>query len=443
MRHRSVLFLVLAVAGSLADRPASAQPNFRRSKDIVLFGGYSDPFFGSRRPWETIPVATSNGDGTWSVTNTRSPQFERWASDCPCCTTYHTGDFNGDGGTDLMLFNRRCGGERQHWTTAPIAFSNGDGSFRIESKPLVEFINWRKSPGVILLQGRFDHDAKDDLALIRTTRESRWNTLPVALSVGDGSFRIVNGGMPDEFMHATLFSTPVIGDFDGNNVDDIAVWQGDRFSNSDELMIAFANGDGTFRTTTRAMDPAFGKRNSLRTPIAADVNDDGLTDMAWVDRNRRQDVLTALSSGDGSFRVVRTSNAGCELGFPGSAPPYFSKTWSTAGRWNGDRFQDFLWRGGEGYVLAISGGDGTFRCQSVLGGDFYHIARDGVDVYGDFNADGLMDLALTGGENWKTIPVAFSNGDTTFRITNQFVPDFPEWAEHSNNCLRMGGIFTF
>ncbi|MEU8663815.1 hypothetical protein, partial [Actinoplanes philippinensis] len=53
-------------------------------------------------------------------------------------------------------------------------------------------------------------------------------------------------------------------------------------------------------------------------------------------------------------------------------------------------------------------------------------------VTGDYNRDGRTDVALTPGPNtpwWYTQPVAFSNGDGTFRITNTALNDFAGWAQ--------------
>jgi hypothetical protein len=59
-------------------------------------------------------------------------------------------------------------------------------------------------------------------------------------------------------------------------------------------------------------------------------------------------------------------------------------------------------------------------------------------LLGDFNWDGMTDIALVGGSGWKTLPVAFSNGDGGFRVTNEVVPDFPSWAQNSGSKIRSG-----
>jgi hypothetical protein len=48
-------------------------------------------------------------------------------------------------------------------------------------------------------------------------------------------------------------------------------------------------------------------------------------------------------------------------------------------------------------------------------------------LVGDFNGDGRTDIALIGGTGWQSIPVAFSNGDGTFTVTNYNAGDFASW----------------
>jgi hypothetical protein len=47
---------------------------------------------------------------------------------------------------------------------------------------------------------------------------------------------------------------------------------------------------------------------------------------------------------------------------------------------------------------------------------------------GDFNGDGQTDIALTGPSGWNTLPVAFSNGNGSFNVTNTFIGEFASWA---------------
>ena len=63
-------------------------------------------------------------------------------------------------------------------------------------------------------------------------------------------------------------------------------------------------------------------------------------------------------------------------------------------------------------------------------------------VTGNFNADGLTDLAAFGVGGWGSIRLAFSNGDGTFRETNLAVPDFPAWAA-TPGVKVLPGTFQF
>ena len=54
-------------------------------------------------------------------------------------------------------------------------------------------------------------------------------------------------------------------------------------------------------------------------------------------------------------------------------------------------------------------------------------------VAGDFNGNGLTDLALVRQTpGWGSIPIAFANGDGTWNITNGPVDDFiTAWAQRA------------
>src|SRR5690606_19379026 len=41
-----------------------------------------------------------------------------------------------------------------------------------------------------------------------------------------------------------------------------------------------------------------------------------------------------------------------------------------------------------------------------------------ISARGDFNGDGMSDIALVGGQGWGSVPIATSNGDGSFGIEN-------------------------
>jgi hypothetical protein len=98
--------------------------------------------------WSTIPIAFANGDGTWSITNGDAPEFITHWAHTPGVQLV-SGDFNGNGRTDIALVRQEPG-----WSTIPIAFANGDGTWSITNGDAPEFItHWAHTPGVQLVSG--------------------------------------------------------------------------------------------------------------------------------------------------------------------------------------------------------------------------------------------------------------------------------------------------
>jgi hypothetical protein len=266
--------------------------------------------------WSTIPVASSNGDGTFTVTNHLGVgEFPQWAS---YGSTKLEGDFDGDGRTDIALTGP------PEWWTIPVAFSNGGGTFKVTNRDAGEFSYWASAPGVARLAGDFNRDGRTDIAL---TGPGEWSTIPVAFSNGNGTFTVTNYEGVGEFPGwASYCPTKVVGDFNGDGRADIALTGAEGWST---IPVAFSNGDGTFTVTNHV--------------------------------------------GVGEF--------------PG---------WASA--------------------------PGVTK------------------LAGDFNRDGRTDIALTGAEGFVTIPVAFSNGDGTFSVTNALVSQFPAWSANPQ-ATKLTGNF--
>jgi hypothetical protein len=100
--------------------------------------------------WSTIPVAFSQGDGSWQITNGAAPNFiPSWAP-TPGVRIV-TGDFNGNDLTDIALVRQTPG-----WSTIPVAFSQGDGTWQITNGAAPNFIpSWAPTPGVRIVTGDY------------------------------------------------------------------------------------------------------------------------------------------------------------------------------------------------------------------------------------------------------------------------------------------------
>ena len=338
------------------------------------------------------------------------------------------GDFNADGRADLALTHATV------WPAVPVAFSNGDGTVNLTDKPAVRFAQLASVPGVKAVTGDFNHDGRTDIAL---TGISGWSTLPVAFSNGDGSFRITNTPAQNFATLAQASGAKAIsGDFDHDGQTDIALTASTGWS---IVPVAFSKGDGTF-TITNAPVGAFGGWASAGpgvTVIGGDFNHDGRTDLALTPGPGMpwSTQPVAFSNGDGTFNVTNTSSAT----FAGLAQVPGAR--AIAGDFNHDGRTDIALTGANGWTtlpVAFSNGDGTFTVTNTAAGGFagWASASFAVGVISaDFNGDGRTDLALTPGANmgWSTQPIAFSHGDGTFTISNAPAQTLAAWVQGAAN----------
>ena len=139
--------------------------------------------------WGSIPIASLNSDGSCDITNGAASTFiPDWAHQPGVRVV--PGDFNGNGLTDIALVRQTPG-----WHTIPIAFANGDGTWTITNGPAPQFIaDWAHQPGVQLITGDFNGNGRTDIALVRQT--PGWHTIPIAFANGDGTWTVTNGAAP-------------------------------------------------------------------------------------------------------------------------------------------------------------------------------------------------------------------------------------------------------
>ena len=377
--------------------------------------------------WASIPVAFSNGDGTWTVTNQPAPDFAAYAAS-PGVTVV-TGDFSGNGRTDIALTGV------SDWASIPVAFSSGDGTWTVTNQPAPEFAAWAASPGVKVVTGEFGN-GRTGIAL---TGVSDWHMIAVASSNGDGTWNLTN---PNASEFAAWAASPgvtvVTGDFSGNGRTDIALT---GVSGWASIPVAFSNGDGTWTVTNQpAPDFAAYAASPGVTVVTGDFSGNGRTDIALTGVSGWASIPVAFSNGDGTWTV--TNQPAPDFAAYAASPGVTVVT----GDFSGNGRTGIALTGVSGWAsipVAFSNGDGTWTVTNQPAPDFAaYAASPGVKVVtGDFSGNGRTGIALTGVSGWASIPVAFSNGDGTWTVTNQPAPDFAAYAA-SPNAIAYPAKFT-
>ena len=187
--------------------------------DIALVGNSA---------WSTIPVAFSNRNGSFTVSNLGTPSIPGLGA-APGAYAL-AGDFDADGDADIALI----GG--QTWTTIPIAFSSRNGAFTFSNSSVSNFPAWAQTANARGVVGDFDGDGDADLAL---TGVPGWTTIPTALSNRNGAFTVINNGVLGFPGIAAPEVKYTAGDFDGDGRADILATGGVGWSNN----IYFAKGE--------------------------------------------------------------------------------------------------------------------------------------------------------------------------------------------------------
>jgi hypothetical protein len=147
--------------------------------------------------------------------------------------------------------------------------------------------------------------------------------------------------------------------------------------------------------------------------VVADFNRDGIPDIATVAENFDANtslVTILLGNGDGTFTPV----AGQTLNFLADA--------TVAGDFNGDGIPDLaVTNGSDAVVILLGKGDGTFTSAGTtpsVGGTGY-MPRGELLAAGDFNGDGNLDIAAVsedddGIENASQITILLGDGNGGF-----------------------------
>jgi FG-GAP-like repeat len=234
----------------------------------------------SRSKWGGWRMFMSNGSGFltqwWSVGSGWSID---WRPDGH--EQVLTGDFNGDGRTDIATSRSKWGGWRVFISTG-----NGFSNQWWATSPYLS-LDWRPDGHEHILTGDFNGDGKTDIAHAR----SYWYSWHVSLSTGSGfSTTAWSTGVPGASGIPAMGSGPdetiVAADFDGDKLTDIVIpFEGafprqNQYSTSFSLFNSNGNGFQSYRRISKWRGLIHLPRNPDGQVIVGDFTGDGKPDIA-------------------------------------------------------------------------------------------------------------------------------------------------------------------
>ena len=186
-----------------------------------------------------------NGDGTFQAEVTYAVGNDP--------RTLTSGDFNGDGNIDLAVAN-------QEDNTVSILFGSGDGTFQAQ----LLYPTGISPQGLAVAD--FNGDGIPDLAIANSGNQGVSGNVGIMLGSASGAF-----GNMTVYAAGNGALGPVVADFNGDGIPDIAV---ENYTDGTESLL-LGNGDGTFQAQT-----TFPTGTNPYAAAVGDFNGDGNPDLA-------------------------------------------------------------------------------------------------------------------------------------------------------------------
>jgi hypothetical protein len=357
---------------------ASADLNNDGNLDIVQAGGGTGVgiavLLGSSHGVFGSPISTAVGCG----------QANRGG-----VTYVAVGDVTGDGKADVVANMTNSGGGCPNNEVAVLA-GLGNGKF----KAPVYYPTGTTQQSYSVSLADLNGDGKLDIIVSNAD-----GSLSVLLNKGKG---IYGTATVISAASGTQAGNIVIGDFNKDGKLDIAVTN----YSATAINVLLGNGDGTFKAPISTPSPI--NPNAL---AAGDFNKDGQLDLALTSWNDSGALTIFTGNGDGTFTLGTLYKFNAWVGcYPsGGTNPY----WISAGDLNQDGKLDlaiavqfsacnteYSGQNSWGAALVYTGnGDGTFNLD--IGPWMGGVDNSGIAL-GDFNNDGMIDMAVAGNAAWTS-----------------------------------------
>ena len=332
---------------------------------------------------------------------------------------YHSGDFNGDGLTDIYRINGRNGTAYDE-----IYINRGDGSFenvtgaQTELRKIDDLSNFRfadfNGDGLTdIYQFRY-REAHDSLYLARLSQQDIWFEETAGIDSGVAASPTVSKGC----VHHNCLR---FGDFNGDGGTDIyRIRHAGRTPLEDEVWLS--NGDGTYERAAGIASAADTNESRAEVQVGriklGDFNGDGISDVYRVrDASqasaRTDDVYLTLGPG----RYLRWDGVATDLDL--SRAHYAQLLRIKFGDFNGDGLTDIHYvKPGTAVAdeVYLSHGDGRY---TVIGAPNFNEPSGNNDLQvslsamrlSDFNGDGRTDIYyMTGGRRPDEIHLSAHHG---------------------------------
>ncbi|MBK7857932.1 MAG: VCBS repeat-containing protein [Archangiaceae bacterium] len=353
----------------------------------------------------------------------------------------YTGDFDGNGTTDLVTLSPNAKGGWARWFSVELSGPTGLRSTTWGSDTPLHMRNGNPQADYRHLVGDYNGDGKMDVATFSPNAAGGWaRWLSVNLSTGSGFQSVLwpsrltadlrNGGAH------RYYAVP--GDFDGDGKGDFAVVSLDAAGAwGTNVSVSLSTGSG-FATSWWAASTPRDMRNggsgSVYRVLVGDFNGDGKSDLCTYSADAAGGWASwfalELSTGSGFQSVRWVADAPLHMRNGGSTRHYTALT----GDLNGDHLTDVFFvspdaAGGWARWLAVALSTGSAFTSQVWPSRLPQDMRNGgsTSVYsllqGDYDGDGLTDL-FTASPNavgaWaKSVQINRSTGSA---FTAAFVP---------------------